>query len=461
MKKFPIIVLLPVVFFIFVSVSIGGGITPASEQFSLGNGLKVVAWEDHEQPMVHFSLLVKCGPATDSARLSGLAALTSLMLREGTAKFPGTRLVEVIDSVGGVLTPLQDEKDALLFEGNFMSRDLALGMKILGEMMAHPLLPEESLERLKKRLVSVNLQHRSLPQILMKDEVYRAFYDNRGYGLSNWGRVSTINRITIDDVRKFYRDNFAPGNCVLLIAGDFAIKDLKKIIGASFAVWSSNGKCWGTRGSASIPDTSKIILIDNPASPGVDFALGRTIVPASSPDFPSLALLNYILGGGGRVSRLFQNLIVNKSSATYISSSLDLSRGDGMIFISGATTRNAVIDAINGARETLDELRRIRIPVKELDGAKYYYRGYFASLYETPQSSVDVHSRLLSHGVSFDFHDKLLAAFNRVDVNRLRDVAEHYLDYNNYIVIIYGSEAALKNSLQQLGPVEVIKLGQE
>ena len=461
MNKISLGAYLSIVLTILVSGAFGANLLPRFEQFSLPNGLKIVAWEDHEQPMVYFSLMVKCGPASDSANLSGLAALTSFMLKEGSKKYPGAELAEVIDSVGGMLRSYQDEKDALLFEGNFMSRDLAFGMDILGDMLAHPTFPEDALDRLKRRLIAAILQYRSIPGIFLKDALYHAFYDNQGYGLPNRGRVATINRITIKEVTQFYRDNIRPGNSVLIIAGDFSLMNLRKIVNSSFSGWQNGGKCWNIGGSVTIPDSSKIILIDNPTAPGVDFALGRAIVPASSPDFPSLALLNYILGGGGRISRLFQNLVGNNALATYVSSSLDLSKGNGLIYISGATTRDAIGDAMIQIKATFDDLRNIRIPVRELEGAKYFYRGYFASLYETPQSSVDILSRLLSHGVSLDFHDKLLAEFDRIDVNRLRNIAERYLNYNNYVIVVSGSEAALKNSLLPLGAVEVVKPGQK
>ncbi len=445
---------------IFAIDAAASSMIPKYEQFVLSNGFRVVAWEDHEQPMVSFSFLVKSGTSSDSANLSGLSSLTAYMVKEGSTKFPGTHLAAAIDSIGGTLTIISNDRDGIFYEGDFLSRDLPFAMELMGEMIIHPTFPEEALERLRRRLVSANLQYKSVPEILMSEALYRGFYGDRGYGLPPMGKISTLNRITLENVRNFYDNNYRPNNCILVIAGDFSLLTLKKLVGDAFSSWSHNGKSLEVSSAFKLPDSVRIVLIDNPGSLSAEFAIGRPIIPASSSDFPSLVLLNYMLGAGGRISRLYQNLIANNGVATYLTSSLNWSRGNGMLIVSGSATNEAVPDAIRQVKSVFDDLRNIRVPVRELEGAKYYYQGYWPSLYETPGGATHQFALLVSRDVGIGFHEKVISECTKVDPNKIRQAALNYLDYNHCLIVVYGAESALKIPLSQWAPVEVIKPGQ-
>jgi zinc protease len=435
-------------------------ILPDHKQFILPNGLEVILIENHEQPMVSTCLLLKTGSAADSENLSGLALLTTRMLKEGTTKFPSSSLAATVDSVGGELGLSPSYKDGFLISGDFLSRDCRLGLTILSQMATRPTFEKETLARLKKRQISALMQIRSIPSYQLMEKLDSVAYGNSGYGLAHYGKMASIKAITPDDIQKFYRQYIRPDNAVLTVAGDIKTDIVQKEIRELFGGWQGKAIPPPSRTILSSCDSTKIILLNNPDAASTDFIIGLPAVPAGADDFPALVLLNYILGEGGKVSRLDQVLIENNNLATTITSKLVWSKGNGMIQIVGSAPNETAAEAIKSILTVLDDLTKSRIPVRELDEAKYYFRGFFPGLFETIYGTTNQISRLLSYDLKIDYLDKLLDNFKTIDPAKMKKAAETYLDSRHMIIIVSGPESALKRGLIELGPLKVDNGGQ-
>ena len=245
------------------------------------------------------------------------------------------------------------------------------------------------------------------------------------------------------------------------MAGDFKIETARKLIGKHFSDWSPGAGFPTPRLAVTFPDSLRILLIDYPSGPSVDFAIGQPGAPVGSEDYPALVLLNYILGESGSVSRLSRNLVRDNSLATYVNSQIDWSRGDGILWIYGSSPADNIPEALRRLISVLSDIRSIRISVKELDEAKLFFRGFMPGLYETNRATIERFATALGSGVGVDYQEKLLSDLDKVDPGRLRLVAEKYLDPKRMTIVIQGSAASLKNQLSEIAPVEVISSWQD
>jgi zinc protease len=433
-------------------------ILPKHSSFTLSNGLEVVLVEDHRWPIIEYSMLFKTGSAVDSARLSGLAGVALEMMKEGTEGFSGEALVEAIDSVGGLIK-FDIKRYALFVRGSFLARDGDLALRIIAEMATAPRFDEEGLDRLKKRYVSSIMQSNSVTGIRLIHALYRSVYGDAGYGLPAWGTQSGIRRITLDDVRSFYEKNFRPNNAALVVAGDFETGDVKKTIKSLFSDWRKGSGISRPIVNPSLPDSLRIIILDNPEAAGSEFMIGRPAVPATSEISSALIVLEYLLGGGGEISRLSKCLIRRHALATTISSDIDWSTADGMLRISGGATNEMAAEAIRQVLTTLQDLRDIRVPASELGDAKSHFRGEMAGYFQNPLRTVRILSGILSLDLGLDFHENFLKQLDSVDPNLIRKTAQEFLDENRLTVVVMGPEAILRRGLSELGQVEVISSG--
>ncbi|UCD94008.1 MAG: insulinase family protein [Candidatus Zixiibacteriota bacterium] len=436
----------------------GGGILPEHSSFTLANGLQVILVEDHRWPILEYSMLFKTGSAVDSARICGLAGVTMEMLKEGAEKFPGGALIEAIDSVGGLIT-FDTRQYALFIKGSFLARDEELALQLVAQMVTAPKFDEEGLDRLKKRYDSVIMQVNSVARYRLIHKLYGSIYGDDGYGLPSSGTRAGIRRIELDDVRSFYERNVRPNNAALVIAGDFKAGDVKKLIKKLFSKWEKGTDFSRPIANQSIPDSLRIIILDNPEAASSEFMIGRPAVPSLSEAVPAFILLDYLLGGAGEISRLSRCLIRQHALATTISSSIDWSTGDGMLSIYGGATNEMTAEAIRQVLATLQDLRNIRVPAGELGDAKSHFRGEMAGYFQNPSRTVNMLSRIISLNLKLNFHDQLLKQFDSVDPGVIRKTAQKFLDENHLTVVVMGPEDILRRGLSELGQVEVISTG--
>jgi zinc protease len=456
--KFLILLFLAIGFF---GKAFGGGFIPHYEQATLPNGLTIIMVEDHKQPMVRFAALIKTGSVTLTADQAGLANFTAILARQGTINYPSQKLTAAIDSVGATILVMSSFKDGLVIRGECLSRYLGHTLTIFSDILIRPAFTDEGIERLKRRFLSASMQTESAPEWGLKDILYRTYFGDEGYGLPNLGTPASIKKISRAGIVKFHQDNFRPNNTVIIMAGDFKIETARKLIAKHFSDWSPGSGFPPPRLAVTFPDSLRILLIDFPSAPSVDFAIGQPGAPVGSEDYPALVLLNYILGESGSVSRLSRNLVRDNGLATYVYSRIDWSRGNGLLWIYGSSPTDNVPEALHQLISVLSDIRTIRISVKELDEAKFFFRGFMPGLYETDQTIIDRFSTALGSGVGVDYQEKLLSDLDKVDPGRLRAVAEKYLDPKRMTIVIQGSAASLKNQLSEIAPVEVINSGQD
>ena len=74
---------------------------PKEQEATLKNGLRVVLLEsNHKLPIFSMEMVVMSGGFSDPADMRGLANMTALLMREGTAKHNSRELGEALDTIG-------------------------------------------------------------------------------------------------------------------------------------------------------------------------------------------------------------------------------------------------------------------------------------------------------------------------------------------------------------------------
>ena len=126
---------------------------PPFEQKTLGNGLRVVVVEQHEQPLVSVQMVLKAGKVFDPAEKAGLAGATAELLTKGTATRSAQQIAEAIDFVGGNLGASTGIESGFA-NAAVTSDQLDLGFELLSDIVLHPTFPDEEIERWRRQALS-------------------------------------------------------------------------------------------------------------------------------------------------------------------------------------------------------------------------------------------------------------------------------------------------------------------
>src|SRR5215218_6191252 len=180
--------------------------------------------EQTKSPLVSFRLLFMTGSASDPAGKEGVANLTAAMLAEG-----GSRAMsydEIVEAMYPMSTSFgwQVDKEMTVFSGTTHVDNLEKYYGLIRDMLLDPGFREDDFSRLKADAVNylkVSLRQGN-DEELGKEYLYNVIYAGHPYGHHNFGAVSSLEKLTLDDVRAFYKANYTQANLVAGLAGGFS-----------------------------------------------------------------------------------------------------------------------------------------------------------------------------------------------------------------------------------------------
>ncbi|MDQ3652763.1 MAG: insulinase family protein [Acidobacteriota bacterium] len=187
--------------------------------------------QPNRSPLVSFRILLMTGAASDPKGKEGVAALTAAMLAEG-----GTRALtkqQIDDAMYPMASSFgaQVDKEMTVFNGTTHIENLDRYYALVSQMLLDPGFREDDFARLKTNAINflkVSLREGN-DEELGKEYLYNIIYAGHPYGHHNMGTLSSLERLTLDDVRAFYRDNYTRANMVLGLAGGYPTDFAKKI----------------------------------------------------------------------------------------------------------------------------------------------------------------------------------------------------------------------------------------
>ena len=217
--------------------------------------------EPNRSPLVTFRILFMTGSASDPAGQEGVAALTAAMLAKGGSRALAYK--DITEAMYPIATSFnaQTDKEMTVFTGSTHIDNLATYYGLISQMLLDPGFREDDFARLKKEAINflkITLREANEEE-LGKEELYNTIYAGHPYGHHNAGRVSVLEKLTLEDVREFYKNNYTQANLVIGLAGgypqdtpqkvqtDFAKLPAGKAAQTKFATPKLETRAWRSR----------------------------------------------------------------------------------------------------------------------------------------------------------------------------------------------------------------------
>ena len=134
---------------------------------------------------------------------------------------------------------------------------------------------------------------------------------------------------------------------------------------------------------------------------------GHLGVNRGNPDYYTLLVMNYILGGGGFVSRLMDQIRDNLGLTYGIYSHFDAREFPGAFEISLETKNQNTNQAVAEILKELNKLLEKGVTATELAEAKAYLTGSFPLRMDTNAKMVKLLSAIEFYGLGLDYPDRV------------------------------------------------------
>lgn len=414
---------------------------PPHEKIVLKNGLTVLLMEKHGVPLIDVFALVQTGAASDPAGEAGLASVTASLLRKGTKTRTAQQFAADLDFIGSSFEADADA-DYSYMSAEFMTKDLARGLELFSDAVLHPTFPQSEADKVLAQSVDGVKAAKDEPRSVLGLYYQGYLYGERPYGRPAGGDELSLKRVQRDGIVKFYEANYAPGNTILGIAGEFDPAEMRKEIERELGAWPARPP-ESTPVAATPPEKGKrLLLIDKPDATQTYFAIGNIGTAMNDPDRFAIRIVNTIFGG--RFTSELNEALRVESGYTYGAGSFfDSHKSPGPFEIYSFTKNETTVPAIDLALKVLENLHKNGVTAEQLASAKSYIKGQYPPTIETSRQLV---RRIVFdefYGLGDDEVNQLEARIDAVTPEIARQVIEKHFPLDNLVFVLIGKASLI------------------
>lgn len=448
MKKFIIIAAI---------VICGSTVWAASAQmFKLDNGQTVVIQEVKNNPIVTIDTWIKTGSIDEDDSNNGVAHFLEHLFFKGTKNHESGEFDQILETKGAI-TNAATSKDFTHYYVTIPSKDFDLAMELHGDMMLHPLIPRNEMEKERKVVLEEINKDLVSPTRILQENLNSMMYTTHPYKRKVIGRSDVIETITRDQVLNFYNAHYSPSNMITIVVGDVdtnhALERIKEVFNAEY---KKQTKTIYQKESQLTSQQKKVEYIKTESGYMV---IGFRGTPINDNDSYALDVLSTILGDG-RSSVLNQVLKEKKRLAFSVDAGNSTFRDDGIFYISAnfepekcKQVQSAIFDEIKNIQDKGVSDEQLSLAKNIIERNTYYSRESITNI-----ATEIGYTMALTNDIKF--YDTYLDKIKSVSKDEVKRVANKYLGENRSAVSIILPESSknipVANKIQNSGTAELI-----
>ncbi|MGE4351713.1 MAG: M16 family metallopeptidase, partial [Bdellovibrionales bacterium] len=278
---------------------------------------------------------------------------------------------------------------------------------------------QEPFERLRQeQLASIRFQLSS-PGWQARYALFQSLYDTHPYGFRSLGTATTLQTLTPKKLATFAQTHLAKDNLVIAVVGAIGPRDLARLLDEVF------GK---------LPAKAQLTPIDDIALPKpvtltvsrpgtqTEVLFARPMLRREDPDWYAAQIANYILGGGGFVSRLMKEVRAHQGLTYGIGTGLSSMDHSALLVGRFSADNDKTAPALNRLSEVWQHFYDEGVTAQEVAAAKDYLIGSLPISLTSTDALAETVVTLQTEKLGRDYLDRYASLYEKVtpnDVNRV------------------------------------------
>ena len=441
---------------LFVSQNAIAGIPVV--HWTQSSGARVFLVESPAIAMVDVKLDFDAGARRDPTGKIGLAGVTASTASQGIAA-RGADIALDENALGeawadlGASFSASASSDRMSFSlrsltyPDLLPKSVALAARQLGE----PSFPAQVWQRDRQRMIASIKEANTRPATLAGRAFAAAVYGGHPYG--NDVTEGSLNNISIADMQALYARAIRPCRAVVTIVGavtrvqaDALVRQLlSRLPPASAGAASSSGDC------AAFPAVAEVPPLAQPKDERLPFEsaqahvlIGQPGFKRDDPDFFALTVGNYILGGGGFVSRLTAEVREKRGLSYSVYSYFAPALHAGAFTIGFQTRPDQANQAVQVSRDVLSNFVAEGPTQAELKAAKDNLIGGFALRIDSNAKLLDNVANIAWNNLALDYLDTWAEQVDKVTLADIKAAFGRKLQPDRMVTVVVGGVEAGK-----------------
>ena len=318
-------------------------------------------------------------------------------------------------------------------------RDRAV--KLASAMLSAPTYDPKIVEREKQRTITSLLEAETKPEFVLERRFKKLVYGN--YPLADSPTVKSIGAVSVNDLVQFHKQFYRGDRMIVSIVGDVDRAQAEEIVKSLLKQIPASGqpiaKLPELERSPVEPLAQREIQIPFD-SQQAHIAMGMTAVARNNPDYFPLLVGNYILGGGGFVSRLMSEVREKRGLAYSVFSYFAPGKDNG-IFQAGLQTKSDQASlALEVMNSTMGQFIADGPTPTELVAAKANLVNGYPLRIDNNRKLLDNVSSIAWNGLPLDTMDVWTKQVEAVTLDQVNTAFKKYLAMDRMKIVVLGAK---------------------
>ena len=404
-------------------------------QTSAGSDVYFV--ENHDLPIIDMAVNFPAGSARDTVATSGVAGVTKYMMTLGSAGMNEEVITNKFADIGAILSGELDA-DRASFKLRTLTSEQVKALETFNQILHKPDFPQAVLDREKVRIIAGINESATMPESISSKAFMKALYGAHPYSLDESGEVESIAAMKRDDLVAFYKQYYSAKSAVIALIGDMT-EAQARAIAESTSSGLPQTPAVAKIAEVSLPTAPNVQSINHPASQA-HILLGYPGIKRGDADYFPLYVGNYILGGGGFVSRLTEEVREKRGLVYSVYSYFMPMAQLGPFQIGLQTKKEQAGEALKLVNETVAKFIKDGVTEPELKAAKDNIIGGFPMRIDSNGKILDYLSVIGFYRLPLTYLDDFNKKVGAVTVAQIKEAFQRRVKPENFVSVTVGAQ---------------------
>lgn len=407
------------------------------EHWTTAAGTRVYFVRADAIPMLDINIDLDAGSRHDPPPKAGLASVTSGLVGKGVPGLDENAIAERFADLGAQRgAGAGDDRASLSLRTLTSPTELRGALELFTRLVSEPTFPDDVLRRQKEQIVQALREAETKPEAIAARAFEAAMYPGHPYGLQPV--PATVQAITRDDALAFWRARYGARGAVISMIGAIPRAEAERIADQLSRALPAGEGAGTAMPPVRLDLASREQRIAHPASQS-HILIGAPAIARGDPDFFPLVVGNYILGGGGFVSRLTAEVREKRGLAYSVYSGFSPQMQPGPFQIGLQTQKGQTDTALQVVRDTLGRFLKDGPSEAELKAAKDNLVGGFPLRLDSNRKILDNLAAIGWYGLPLDWLETWTKKVQAVTPAQIRDAFGRHVKPERLQTVVVGA----------------------
>lgn len=408
------------------------------QHWQTSQGAEVYFVENHDLPIIDISSNFYAGSSRDTPAKSGLAGVTRHMMTLGAGGVSEEDISKRMADIGARLGGDFDvDRAGFKLRTLSSTNELNKALEIYTKILQQPDFSAAILAREKTRILSSIQESETQPESIASKTFMQLMYNTHPYALDESGEVASVSTFTREDLLAFYQQHYGAQGAVIAMIGDMS-REQAANIAEQIAAGLPKAPKPAPIAKVQYPSQAIEKRIPHPASQS-HILMGYPGIKRGDADYYPLYVGNYILGGGGFVSRLTEE-VREKRGLVYSVYSYFMPMAEfGPFQLGLQTKKEQSAEAIKVVQETLQQFVNNGVTESELKAAKQNIIGGFPLRLDSNNKILDYLAMIGFYKLSPTYLEEFSKKVNAVTIAQIKEAYQRRIDTQKFVKVIVGA----------------------